>query len=87
MEYFGYLASILIGTALGLIGGGGSILTVPVLVSLFAVQPGCDSIFTLYSRFDKCCRIGRLLKGLVNVKTAIFLVFRLLFPFLPQGLS
>jgi uncharacterized membrane protein YfcA len=32
MEYFGYLASILIGTALGLIGGGGSILTVPVLV-------------------------------------------------------
>jgi uncharacterized membrane protein YfcA len=34
MEYFGYLASIPIGTALGLIGGGGSILTVPVLVSV-----------------------------------------------------
>ena len=31
MEIFGYLASALIGISLGLIGGGGSILTVPVL--------------------------------------------------------
>jgi uncharacterized membrane protein YfcA len=68
MEYFGYLASILIGTALGLIGGGGSILTVP-RVYLFAVQPVVATAYSLYSRFDKCCRIGRLQKGLVNVKT------------------
>jgi uncharacterized membrane protein YfcA len=32
MEWIGYVASILIGISLGLIGSGGSILTVPVLV-------------------------------------------------------
>ncbi|BCJ75201.1 hypothetical protein CS0771_47450 [Catellatospora sp. IY07-71] len=32
-------ASVLIGLALGLLGGGGSILTVPVLVYLAAVEP------------------------------------------------
>jgi uncharacterized membrane protein YfcA len=34
MEYIGYLASIIIGLSLGLIGGGGSILAVPILVYL-----------------------------------------------------
>lgn len=38
MEIIGYLASALIGISLGLIGGGGSILTVPVLVYLFHVD-------------------------------------------------
>src|SRR5690606_36009732 len=36
MDILGYLASILIGISLGLIGAGGSILTVPVLVYLFS---------------------------------------------------
>jgi hypothetical protein len=39
MEMFGYLASVIIGVSLGLIGGGGSILTVPVLVYLFHIEP------------------------------------------------
>jgi uncharacterized protein len=48
MEIVGYLASLLIGISLGLIGGGGSILTVPVLVYLFSV----DSVLaTSYSLF------------------------------------
>ncbi len=38
MEIIGYLASALIGISLGLIGGGGSILTLPVLVYLFHVD-------------------------------------------------
>lgn len=44
----GYAASVLIGVSLGLIGGGGSILTVPVLVYLFGVSP---SLATSYSLF------------------------------------
>jgi len=48
METFGYLAAVLIGVSLGLIGGGGSILTVPVLVYLFGVK-GADA--TAYSLF------------------------------------
>ncbi len=39
MVLLGYIASFLIGVSLGLIGGGGSILTVPVLVYLFHFDP------------------------------------------------
>ncbi|MGH2552738.1 MAG: sulfite exporter TauE/SafE family protein [Chitinophagaceae bacterium] len=39
MEILAYLASILIGVSLGLIGSGGSILTVPVLVYLMGINP------------------------------------------------
>ncbi|WP_309641493.1 sulfite exporter TauE/SafE family protein [Flavobacterium sp.] len=48
MEYFGYLASILIGITLGLIGGGGSILTVPILVYLFNIQPESATSYSLF---------------------------------------
>ena len=37
MEYIGSFASIRIGVALGLIGGGSSILTVPVLDYFIAI--------------------------------------------------
>ena len=40
MEIIGYIASVIIGISLGLIGGGGSILTVPVLVYLFGCRAG-----------------------------------------------
>ena len=39
MEILGYLAAIAMGISLGLIGGGGSILTVPILVYLFKQDP------------------------------------------------
>jgi len=38
VEIFGYLSALLIGITLGLIGGGGSILAVPVLAYLFSVN-------------------------------------------------
>lgn len=47
MEWIGYIASILIGISLGLIGSGGSILTVPVLVYLFAVDPLLATTYSL----------------------------------------
>jgi uncharacterized membrane protein YfcA len=48
MEILGYLASVLIGVSLGLIGGGGSILTVPVLVYLFKVEPVQATALSLF---------------------------------------
>ena len=48
MEIIGYLASVLIGISLGLIGGGGSILTVPVLVYLFHVEPVQATAYSLF---------------------------------------
>ena len=73
MEILGYIASIIIGISLGLIGGGGSILTVPVLVYLFKVDA---LLATSYSLFivGATSTIGSFdyfKKGLVNVKTAV----------------
>lgn len=39
MEILGYLSAILIGISLGMVGSGGSILTVPVLVYLMHINP------------------------------------------------
>lgn len=48
MLYVGYAACILIGFSLGLIGGGGSILTVPVLVYLFHLDPVLSTAYSLF---------------------------------------
>lgn len=75
MELLGYAASILIGISLGLIGSGGSILTVPVLVYLFHVDPVLATTYSL-------CIVGvssiagvisRLRQKLLNLK--IILLF------------
>jgi uncharacterized protein len=44
----GYIASLAIGLVLGLIGGGGSILTVPVLVYLFHVEPVSAAAYSYF---------------------------------------
>lgn len=44
----GYVGAILIGITLGLIGGGGSILTVPILVYLLGVEPVLATAYSLF---------------------------------------
>jgi uncharacterized membrane protein YfcA len=48
MEILGYFASILIGISLGMVGSGGSILTVPVLVYLMNVEPMLATTSSLF---------------------------------------
>ena len=48
MEITGYIASIFIGISLGLIGSGGSILTVPVLVYLFGIGVEMSTAYSLF---------------------------------------
>lgn len=45
---FGYLAALVVGISLGIIGGGGSILTVPVLVYLFQVDAMTSTAYSLF---------------------------------------
>ncbi|MEQ1553778.1 MAG: sulfite exporter TauE/SafE family protein [Ferruginibacter sp.] len=73
MEYFGYFASILIGVALGLIGGGGSILTVPVLVYLLGVDAVAATSYSLFivGTTSAIGSVQYFKKNLVNIKTAI----------------
>ena len=47
MQIAGYIASLMIGLSLGMIGGGGSILTVPVLVYLFGISPMLATSYSL----------------------------------------
>jgi len=73
MEIIGYILSILIGVSLGLIGGGGSILTIPVLIYLFKVEP---VIATSYSLFvvgltSSIGSVEYFKKGLIHIKTAL----------------
>ncbi len=48
MIIIGYIAAVLIGLSLGLIGGGGSILTIPVLVYLFKLPPTAATGYSLF---------------------------------------
>jgi uncharacterized membrane protein YfcA len=48
LEIIGYIAAIGMGLSLGLIGGGGSILTVPILVYLFHIDPVLATAYSLF---------------------------------------
>ncbi len=73
MHIWGYLAAILIGFSLGLIGGGGSILTIPVLVYLFGINPVEATGYSLFivGLTSLSGAIKNYLSGLVDVKTAL----------------
>jgi len=73
IELFGFICALIIGVSLGLIGGGGSILAVPVLAYLFSFD---ERIATSYSLFivGTSALIGGLkqhFKGYVDWKTAV----------------
>tara|TARA_R110000765_G_scaffold9083_2_gene28729 strand:+ start:1283 stop:2083 length:801 start_codon:yes stop_codon:yes gene_type:complete len=73
LHIFGYLSALIIGISLGLIGGGGSILAVPVLAYLFTIN---EKAATAYSLFivGASALIGgwkQHLKGLVDWRTAL----------------
>jgi hypothetical protein len=71
MELIGYLASILIGVSLGLIGSGGSILTVPLLVYFFHVAPLLATTYSLaiVGLSSIAGVISRLKQKLIDFKT------------------
>ena len=48
MEILGYIGAAVMGLTLGLIGGGGSILTVPILVYLFHINPVLATAYSLF---------------------------------------
>jgi uncharacterized membrane protein YfcA len=94
----GYAAAIIIGVSLGLIGGGGSILTVPVLVYILGVDPVLATAYSLFV-VGSTSLVGAgnyMRQGLVDYKTAlvfaipsfiaVFLTRKFLVPWLPDPL-
>ncbi|MFN8252907.1 MAG: sulfite exporter TauE/SafE family protein [Ferruginibacter sp.] len=73
MEITGYLLAAMVGLSLGLIGSGGSVLTVPILVYVMGVNP---VLATSYSLFIVGCTslvgaTNNYIRGLVDTKTAL----------------
>jgi len=98
MEILAYIASALIGISLGLIGGGGSILTMPVLVYLFGLNPVLATSYSLFivGSTSLIGTVDNYRKGLVSVKTAllfglssittVFVTRKFLIPVIPDNL-
>ncbi|MBC7472821.1 MAG: sulfite exporter TauE/SafE family protein [Candidatus Sericytochromatia bacterium] len=96
MLIIGYLISILIGFTLGIFGGGGSILTVPVLVYLFHVPPVLATAYSLFivGISTLIATISQIKNKIINFKAAInfaipsligtFLSRRIIIPFIPE---
>lgn len=73
LEILGYLGALFIGIILGITGGGGSILTVPILVYLLGLHPVTATAYSLFivgttSAFGT---IQNFKKNLVAPKTAL----------------
>ncbi len=71
-EILGYSGALFIGVVLGLIGGGGSILTVPVFVYLMHINPITATAYSLFvvGVSTLIGTINNLRKGLVDLRTA-----------------
>jgi len=98
LHYLGYFAAIFIGLSLGIMGGGGSILTVPVLVYLMGVSPLLSTSYSLFvvGFTSLVGATGYLRKGMVSLRTAVvfllpslaavFAVRKVLLPAIPHRL-
>ena len=96
LELLGYCFSILVGVVLGMLGGGGSILSIPILVYLFGVEPVLASAYSLFivGVTSLVGAIPKYKEQLVNLKTgflfgipsisAIFATRHWVVPAIPQ---
>ena len=96
MEILGYVGALFIGLVLGLTGGGGSILTVPILVYLMSISPVTATAYSLFivgttSTFGA---IQNYRKNLVDIKNgfifaipsfvAVYLTRKYIVPRIPE---
>lgn len=97
-QLLGYLGAFVVGLVLGLSGGGGSIITVPVMVYLIGINPVTATAYSLFV-VGSTSSIGafqNFKKQLVDVKTAVifavpaftvvYLTRRYLVPAIPETL-
>ncbi|RIA08993.1 hypothetical protein OE09_0819 [Flavobacteriaceae bacterium MAR_2010_72] len=97
-QLLGYVGAFVVGLVLGLIGGGGSILTVPILVYLLGYNPIVATAYSLFvvGSSSLVGTIQKYRKGLADIKIglafsfpsflAVYLSRRFLVPGLPDVL-
>jgi hypothetical protein len=98
LELLGYASAILIGLSLGLLGAGGSILTVPVLVYFLRVPPVLATAYSLFvvGLTSLIGAMQNMKRGTVSFKaaaifavpafTTVFLTRKYLVPAIPEQL-
>ena len=96
MEILGYICATLVGISLGVLGSGGSILTVPIMVYLMDVNPVDATGYSLFvvGASSAIGGIKYIRKNLVDIKTAfifavpsiicVFLTRKFLMPAIPN---
>jgi uncharacterized membrane protein YfcA len=99
MIILGYIAAVLMGMVLGVIGGGGSILTVPILVYLMGVTPDVATGYSLLIVGATAAfgAVRYFKEGLVDVKAsilfavpsiiAVYLTRAFLMPAIPETIA
>lgn len=97
-QLLGYIGALFIGVVLGLIGGGGSILTVPILVYVLAINPITATAYSLFVVGTSALvgAIRNIQKGLIDFKTAfvfaipafiaVYLTRKFVVPAIPEEL-
>ncbi len=95
----GYVSALAVGACLGLLGGGGSILTIPVLVYLFGIAPLQATGYSLFlvGVVALAGTIGYSRKGWLDMRVAavfvapsvlaVYLTRHYLLPWLPETLA
>lgn len=96
LDLLGYLGALMIGIVLGLIGSGGSILTLPVMVYLLSVNPVTATAYSLFvvGTSSLVGSLNYIKKGLVDFRTgfvfsipafiAVYLTRKYLLPAIPE---
>jgi uncharacterized protein len=99
MEVIGYIAALFIGISLGLIGGGGSILTVPVLVYLFGISPIVATSYSLFvvGSTSLIGSVNSYRQGWIDLRTVflfgissiitVYITRKLIIPLIPEIIS
>ena len=92
----GFVAALFVGISLGMMGGGGSILTVPVLVYLFGISPVLATSYSLFivGTTSLAGALNSYSKGLVDLRTSllfgltsiatVFFIRKLIIPRIPE---
>ena len=77
MEIIGFLFALFIGITLGLVGAGGSILTITVLVYILQISPTLSTTYSLFivGITSLVGSIDYFRKGLVDLQKGLFFSF------------
>jgi uncharacterized membrane protein YfcA len=96
MVLLGYFFAAFVGITMGLLGGGGSILTIPILVYLFHVSPTLAISYSLFivGVTSLVGAVNSFRKGMVDMRTAflfgsssvttVFIARRFIIPYVPD---